>query len=186
MQIVPASANADHQALPQVARDAMRRLELALTTPDPAIVEKVRVALGFRAGWQPRKHLGETETHVIVWSQVELNDVFERVGGSVTARQVERSTSGSDTPWVATELILTVDVPGVGPVQISTDLETESAVYPTDLPVVALARYQAATTHLRELAEAGDYDGCLPVQDEMTMCRRQLAAAGRLDLIEAA
>jgi len=53
-------------------------------------------------------------------------------------------------------------------------------------PLEAASRYQAAVVHYRALAANGDYDGCLPVQDEMAMCRCQLQAAGRLDLIEAA
>lgn len=44
-------------------------------------------------------------------------------------------------------------------------------------------RYWQASEHCRELAAAGKYVACLPVQDEMAMCRCQLAAAGRLDLI---
>ena len=53
-------------------------------------------------------------------------------------------------------------------------------------PLEAASRYQSAAVHYQALAADGDYDGCLPVQDEMTMCRCQLQAAGRLDLIEAA
>jgi hypothetical protein len=162
----------------------MARIEHALAAPQRELAAKVGAALGFRNGWQPREHLGETATRLTVWSQVELNDVFERVGGTVTSRQVERSTSDGGSTWTATEITLAVDVPGVGPVQVSTDLEVESAVYPTDLPVVALARYRAAVVHYRALAADGDYEGCEYVRDEMAMCRCQLQAAGRLDLIE--
>ncbi|MFD6553741.1 hypothetical protein [Streptomyces sp. NPDC058398] len=47
-------------------------------------------------------------------------------------------------------------------------------------------RYRAAAARYRRLAANGDYDDCLPVQDEMTMCRCQLAKAGLLYLIERA
>lgn len=47
-------------------------------------------------------------------------------------------------------------------------------------------RYRDAVEHCQALAAAADFDGCLAAQDEMTMRRSQLAAAGRLDLIEAA
>jgi hypothetical protein len=53
-------------------------------------------------------------------------------------------------------------------------------------PLEAASRYQSAAVHYRALAERGDYEGCEYVRDEMAMCRCQLAAAGRLDLIEAA
>ncbi|MFE6429343.1 hypothetical protein ACFVOB_28280 [Streptomyces rochei] len=47
-------------------------------------------------------------------------------------------------------------------------------------------RYLDAADHCRALAACADFDGCLAAQDEMRMCRCQLVAAGRLDLIEAA
>jgi hypothetical protein len=53
-------------------------------------------------------------------------------------------------------------------------------------PAEAAARYRLAVSHYRQLVTAADYDGCLDAQDEMAMCRCQLAQAGRLDLIEAA
>ncbi|MFF2383720.1 hypothetical protein [Streptomyces sp. NPDC058108] len=58
----------------------------------------------------------------------------------------------------------------------------EQVVPPLEL-VFTASRYQAATVHYRELAEQGDYDGCLTLGDEMAMCRCELQAAGRLDLI---
>ncbi|MFE2710575.1 hypothetical protein ACFXKI_00940 [Streptomyces mirabilis] len=173
--------------LPPAALQAMARIEHALAAPDRELVAKVGQALGFSRGWKPNAHLGETATRISMWSQIELNTVFERVGGTVTTRQVERSTSDGDSTWTATEITLTVQVPDVGPVEVVTDIEDDPEHgYRTDVPVVALARYQSAAGHYRTLAANGDYDGCLPVQDEMTMCRCQLADAGRLDLIEAA
>ena len=175
------------ETLNRDARYAMRRLELALTSPDMSTVEKVRVALGFPAGWRPDRHLGETATYLTVWSQMELNDLFERVGGAVTTRQVQRTTHGGESTWTATEITLTVDVPGVGPVEVVTDIEDDPEHgYRTDVPVVAVARYQSASEQCRDLAASGDYVACLAAQDEMAMCRCQLAKAGRLDLIGAA
>ncbi len=162
---------------------AAGRLDL-IAPADPAIVEKVRVFLGYRPGWAPRTELGETATSLTVWSQNELNALFDRVGGTVSMRQASRSTSGGDITWTATELTLTVEVPGVGPVRITTDIEDNpGSGYRTDLPVVAVARYRTAALHCQTLAASGDYDGCLAAQDEMRLCQCQLAAAGRLDLI---
>lgn len=51
---------------------------------------------------------------------------------------------------------------------------------------ITAVRYLDAADHCRALAQAADFDGCLAAQDEMAMCRCQLADAGRLDLIGAA
>lgn len=170
--------------LPPAAVSAMARIEYALAAPEREVAAKVAKALGFHTGWKPAAHLGETATHIVMWSQVELNTVFERVGGTVTTREVERSTSNGDATWTATEITVTTTVPGVGQVEIVTDIEDDPEHgYRTDVPVVAVARYEAASEHCRELAASGNYGACLPVQDEMAMCRCQLAAAGRLDLI---
>lgn len=53
-------------------------------------------------------------------------------------------------------------------------------------PAETASRYRSAALHCRSLAADADFDGCLAAQDEMAMCRCQLAAAGRLDLIEVA
>ena len=53
----------------------------------------------------------------------------------------------------------------------------------TSTPAETASRYRQAAAHYRDLAECGDYEGCEYVRDEMAMCRCQLAAAGRLDLI---
>lgn len=68
-------------------------------------------------------------------------------------------------------------------------MTTAITTQPAPLPLAAVdaaARYRTAAAHCRVLADAADFDGCLAAQDEMAMCRCQLAAAGRLDLIEAA
>ena len=174
------------EPFPQQAVSAMRRLEAALIKPDAGTVAKVHAALGMKRIGQPRAYIGETATYMLVWSQMELNALYERVGGTVTTQRVERSTSDGSATWTATEITLTVQVPDVGPVEIVTDIEDDPQHgYRTDVPVVAVARYQAAAEHCRTLAESADFDGCLAAQDEMAMCRCQLAAGGRLDLIGA-
>jgi hypothetical protein len=154
---------------------------------ESAVVARVGAALGFRRGWKPDPYFDETATHLTVWSQYELNDLYLRVGGTVTTRRAERRSCDGDATWTATEITLTVDVDGVGPVEIVTDIEDDPEHgYRTDLPVVAVARYREAAEHCRTASAAADFDGCLAAQDEMAMCRCQLAAAGRLDLIGAA
>jgi hypothetical protein len=49
-----------------------------------------------------------------------------------------------------------------------------------------LDAYDAAAARYRRVVEAGDYEGCEYVRDEMTLHLRRLAAAGHADLIEAA
>lgn len=55
----------------------------------------------------------------------------------------------------------------------------------TDLlrPLETATRYRIASAHCRDFAASFDFDGCLAAQDEMRMCRCQLEAAGRLDLV---
>ncbi|MEU1078197.1 hypothetical protein ABZ404_37035 [Streptomyces sp. NPDC005878] len=93
----------------------------------------IGTALGFTTPTAPQTHLGETDTHRTVWSQYELNTVYERVGGTVTTRTVERSASDGSA-WQATEITLTIQVPGVGPVTVSTDWDEESGG--RDLPLM--------------------------------------------------
>src|SRR4051812_30494821 len=98
------------------------------------LTAKVGQALGFRNGWKPNTYLGETATRITAWTQVELNAVFERVGGTVTTRQVQRSACGGDATWAATEITVTVDLPGIGRVEIVTDWDEETGGH--DLPVM--------------------------------------------------
>jgi hypothetical protein len=182
----------DTAPLPPAAADALRRLELALTKPDPAVVAKVNAALGYRTNSAPRAYLGETATYLTVWSQRELNDLYLRVGGTVTLRQVERSTSDGSSTWTATEITLTVDIDGVGPVEVVTDIEDDPEHgYRTDLPVVAVARYRSAEARANELIEIArtgsmsdlDADDLAHNVDLMAGYRATLATVGRLDLI---
>lgn len=49
---------------------------------------------------------------------------------------------------------------------------------------VLLDRHKWASARCSRRSAAGDYDECLRMQDEMAMCRCQLAAAGMLHLVE--
>jgi len=101
-------------------------------TFDEALTRRVCTALGLSYS-KPRAEEGETETRFLVWSQDELNDVFERVGGIVTSRTVQRSPRGCST-WNATEITVTVDLPGIGTVMVFTDWEESYGG--RDLPVM--------------------------------------------------
>lgn len=112
---------------------AIKRIDYAFAAAEREQVAKVVRALGIRADWKPNKHLGDTPTHITMWTQAELNDVYERTGGTVTAREVQR-ISGSGSTWAATEITLTVDVPGVGYVELVTDWDEPTGG--RDLPVM--------------------------------------------------
>ena len=113
------------QTLPTAALHAMHRIEHTLAAPEREMVAKVGQALGLRIGWKPNAHLGDTATHITMWTQYELNAVYIQAGGTVTTRQVQRSTSDGSVTWTATEITLTVDVPDVGYVEVVTDWDEE-------------------------------------------------------------
>jgi hypothetical protein len=81
---------------------------------------KVRTALGL-PGYPAADDESETARRVGMWSQYELSAVYERVGGTVTTRTVQRSTYGGESTWDATEITVTVDLPGIGTVEVFTD-----------------------------------------------------------------
>ena len=93
---------------------------LLLAHAKAELAAKVRAALGM-PGRQMRENEGETARRVGVWSQYELNAVYEQVGGTVTTRTVQRSTYGDESTWEATEITLTVALPGIGTVEVFTD-----------------------------------------------------------------
>ncbi|WP_042174642.1 hypothetical protein [Streptomyces sp. NBRC 110035] len=97
------------------------------------LAAQVRTALGM-PGRHMREDEGETARRVSLWSQHELNALYERVGGTVTTRTVQRSTHGGESTWEALEITLTVDLPGIGTVEIFTDWDEETGGY--DLPVM--------------------------------------------------
>ncbi|CAL9367313.1 hypothetical protein [Streptomyces sp. enrichment culture] len=90
------------------------------------MTDRVRAYLGYSPSWAPRTHLGETVTRLTAWDQHELNALYERVGGTVTSRQV---TEGDTL-----EITLTVQVPDVGPVEIVTDWDAPAGGH--DLPLM--------------------------------------------------
>ena len=102
-------------------------------TFDEALTRRVCTALGLRYG-KPRPEEGETETRLTVWCQHELNAVYERAGGTVTTRTVQRTTHGGESTWDATEITVTVDLPGIGTVEIVTDWDEEDGGH--DLPLM--------------------------------------------------
>lgn len=102
-------------------------------TFDEALTRRVCTALGLRYG-KPRPEEDETETRLLVWSQDELNDLYERVGGTGSARIVERVLCVGDPTYLAIEITVTVDLPGIGAVEIVTDWDEESGG--RDLPLM--------------------------------------------------
>lgn len=122
------------EALPAEAMHAIARIQQTFAKAERDRAAKVGQHLGFRAGWKPNAHLGETATHITAWTQRELNDVFQRVGGTVTTRQVQRSTSDGSIVWTAAEITLTAEVPGIGYVEIVADWDEETGG--RDLPVM--------------------------------------------------
>lgn len=102
------------------------------------LADRVRTALGM-PGRQMIEAEDETPRRVSMWSQYELNAVYERVGGTVTTRPIQRTTHGGDTTWQATEITVTVDLPDIGTVEIITDWDEETGGH--DLPLM-----QAITT----------------------------------------
>lgn len=103
--------------------------ETAQQAATKELAAKVRHALGLRSS---RILDGETATSVNVWSQHELNTIYERVGGVVTTRTVQRAWSGGTFP--AIEITITATLPGIGTVQIATDWDEDSEGH--DLPVM--------------------------------------------------
>lgn len=143
--------------LPAAAVHAIFRLERALAAPAEALAAKVGKTLGFHQGWKPRDYLGETATYITMWTQRELNDVYERVGGTVTTRQVQRSACDGDVTWDAIEITLTVNLPGIGRVEIVTDWDEDTGGH--DLPVIRAIQMPqeiASATRATEAQQAAE------------------------------
>ena len=104
---------------------------LLLAHADTTLAAQVRAALGV-PGRRVNEAEGETARRVGVWSQYELDEVYERVGGVVTTRTVQRTYSGGTFP--AVEITVTATLPGIGVVEIVTDWDEESGGH--DLPVM--------------------------------------------------
>nr|WSX48873.1 hypothetical protein OG409_07885 [Streptomyces sp. NBC_00974] len=81
--------------------------------------ERARRALGLHVT-KISTHLGETALHVNVWSPRELQDIYDRRGGTITSRVIEETTSdGTVVPL--TRVTLTVRIPSLGTITASTD-----------------------------------------------------------------
>lgn len=106
-----------------------------LASVAPSLNAHVHGALGFRHILTPRPELGETNTRICVWSIRELDATHARTGGTVTARQVER-TSSDGSPYTVIEVTVTVAVPNVGPVEVFTDWEPAEEPHVFALPVI--------------------------------------------------
>ncbi|WP_338683900.1 hypothetical protein QD712_25720 [Streptomyces acidiscabies] len=120
--------------LPPAALTAIARLERALDPTLAVTAAKVGAHLGYGPDWEPRAYLGETPTHLIYWDQHQLDAAYGRVGGTVTIRTVQRPTE----TWTATEITVTVHVPDVGDVTLTTDWDEDSGGH--DLPLMHAAR----------------------------------------------
>lgn len=94
---------------------------------------KVRRALGLR-GTLAIQH-DETATDVTVWDMRSLQDVYDRVGGTVALTPVTRTTSDG-TEYDIVEATLTTRLPGVAAARITTDWDPAGELYGYALPVV--------------------------------------------------
>lgn len=104
-------------------------IEEALRVTEAELAAQVRRTLGF-----PSRYIadGDTATHITLWTQLELNDLYERVGGSVTSRTVQRTYDNQTMTEV--EITVTVTLSGVATVQLVTDWYEEAGGH--DLPLM--------------------------------------------------
>ncbi|MGW1071538.1 hypothetical protein [Streptomyces sp. NPDC002537] len=100
---------------------------------EAALAARVRAALGMPDYGPPRPDMDETATRILVWSVRELQDVYDRVGGTVTRQPVERTLSDG-TSYSAYEITVAVTLPAIGRVQIFTDWAPEDGCH--HLPVM--------------------------------------------------
>lgn len=104
---------------------------------------RVRNALGLPRYPMPDPRNGEDVNRVSMWSVRELNDVFLRVGGEVSIREVVRD-NGCDEPYTTNEVKICVNLPGVGWVYAFTDWDPAGEAYSFDLPVIRALNTLAA------------------------------------------
>ncbi|MFD7093372.1 hypothetical protein [Streptomyces xanthophaeus] len=81
--------------------------------------QRARTALGFRAT-DIASHLGETALHISVWSPRELQDIYDRRGGTITSRIVDEARSDG-TFAELTRVTLTVRIPTLGTITAACD-----------------------------------------------------------------
>lgn len=70
------------------------------------------------------------------WSVRELQDIYARNGGTVTARYVTRGGLSDGSTYDVIELLLTVDLGDLGPVVVVTDWDPADEAHGWKLPVV--------------------------------------------------
>ncbi|MFB7589355.1 hypothetical protein [Streptomyces sp. NPDC056169] len=97
------------------------------------LATRVRRALGLR-GSLTLQH-DETPTRVTVWSLHELQDVYARVGGTVTLTQATRTVSDG-TEYTVIETTLTTQLPGLAIAEITTDWDPHTELDGYGLPVI--------------------------------------------------
>lgn len=114
---------------PDPHTNEMTAIEEALRVAEADLAGQVRRTLGF-----PSRHTadGDTATRITVWTQLELNDLYEQFGGTVTSRIVQRTYESETT--TDTEIAVTVNLPGVATVQLVTDWYEPDGGH--DLPVM--------------------------------------------------
>jgi len=102
--------------LPDPHTTELTEVERELNKAHDELGAQVLRALGFRS---TQIADGDTATRIGMWSQFELNAVYERVGGIVTTRTVQHTNTGETT--LGTEITLTVVLPGIATVQLTTE-----------------------------------------------------------------
>ncbi|MFE0651364.1 hypothetical protein ACFVZH_22525 [Streptomyces sp. NPDC059534] len=98
------------------------------------LTTRVRRALGLR-GTLTLQH-DETPTRVTIWDIHTLQDVYARVGGTLTLAQATRTVSDGTT-YTVIETTLTTQLPGLATAQITTDWDPATEVDGFALPVIA-------------------------------------------------
>ena len=155
---------------PQPIRDLNTPLPEPEPEPEPVpafdeeLIARVRTALGL-SRWRPNREHGETETRLAMWSQLELNDLYERVGGTVTSQHVER-TSSDGTTWTAEEITVAIDLPGIGRVEATTDWYEDYAKHGErdELPLMRVLNAPQP-----EILETVPANGCLLGYDQFAI-----------------
>jgi hypothetical protein len=123
----------DDNPMPAPAQQLLTPAALLLAHAEAELAAKVRTVLGM-TGRRVAEEEGETARRVGVWTQRELNALYERVGGTVTTRTAQRATHDGETTWQTTEITVTVDLPDIGTVEIFTDWDETSGGH--DLPLM--------------------------------------------------
>ncbi|MFE4658139.1 hypothetical protein ACFRFJ_15820 [Streptomyces hydrogenans] len=119
------------------------------------LVTRVRTALGVPDQAGPQKRLGETARQVRLWSVLELDAAYQRVGGLVTAAPLDAPPGRA---WLMVRL--TAYVPGVGPIRAFAPWEPAVEHYGFALRAIRVATGpEIAATRVAELHReaAADY-----------------------------